>query len=402
MDKSVDDVADAPAFALSLERLRSRRSSKWRKYESDVIPAWVADMDCATAPPVRAALSRLLEEDDYGYPQREGGRADLAVALAFSDRMRRLYGWRTDPSAVQVTTDLIQATFAAILSFSEPGDGVILHLPAYAPFHEAIQSTGRRTVVWRMRDAGTAWDGNVGALEALIDPGCRMLVLCNPQNPTGHVFTVEELKEIARIAVRHNLVVLSDEIHCDILFDGRRHVPIASLSPEIGERTVTMNSATKSFSIPGGRCAALHFGAQALQEQFYAKISRRLLGSASVFGVDATVAAWREGDAWLAETLAHLQRMRDRVVERLARDLPAIRLRRPEATYMAWLDCSGLGLNEPAASFFLREAKVAFNPGDEFDPARSDHCRLNFATSRQIIDQIMDRMVAAVASRRSP
>lgn len=385
-----------PIFGLDMEQLRARRNSKWAKYGHDVIPAWIADMDCTTAPAVQAAIQVLVNQQDYGYPLRDGERADFAVSRAFCERMSQLYRWKTGPAHVQPLADLVQATFAALTVYSAPGEGVILQLPAYGPFHEAIHTTGRRLVPWHMRDNGEGWDGNIDALEALITEDTRILVLCNPQNPTGHVFSRAELEAIGQLVIRHNLVVLSDEVHCDILFDGRQHIPLASLSPAIAAHTVTLNSATKSFNIPGLRCAVVHFGSDSLRDRFLQRMPRRMLGTPSVFGIDATVAAWTRSDEWLKKAVAHLQDMRDLATEAIARDMPGIRCHTPEATYMAWLDCSALDLGEPAANFFLREAKVAFTAGEEFDPDRADFCRLNFATSRPLLSEILDRMTQAL------
>jgi len=383
-------------FSLSRQDLLGRRNSKWNKYDEHVIPSWIADMDCGVAPAIQEAMEALVRQQDYGYPLRDGDRADLAVSRAFCERMARLYDWQTEADLVQPLADLVQATFASLVAYSKPGDGVILHLPAYGPFHDAIHTTGRKLIPWYMRDNGAGWDANVDALEGLITPDTRILILCNPQNPTGHIFSREELMRIGEIAEKHDLIVVSDEIHCDILFDGAVHIPLCSLSPEFAKRTVTLNSATKSFNIPGTRCAVIHFGTAALRDRFLKSMPRRMLGTPSVFGIDATVAAWRDSDDWLAATMSHLTKMRNLTFDRINAEMPAIRLHKPEATYMAWLDCSAFKLGEPAGAFFLREAGIAFNAGEVFDPARQDFCRINFATSREILDEILNRMAEAI------
>lgn len=224
-------------------------------------------------------------------------------------------------------------------------------------------------------------------------------MLCNPQNPTGRVFGRAELERLGEVALRHDLIVVSDEIHSDLVYPGRAHIPFGSLSPELGARTITITSATKSFNIPGLRCALLYFGSQALKDRFHERVPRRILGAPAIVGIDATIAAWDEGQAWLDDVLAYLTANRDHLADRVARDLPRVTFHKPEATYMAWLDCSALGLDKPAQQFFLDEAKVGMSAGETFDPACAHHARLNFATSRKILDEMIDRMAAAVSGR---
>ncbi|MCC6303912.1 MAG: PatB family C-S lyase [Rhodobacteraceae bacterium] len=379
--------------------MRSRRHAKWTMFGAEAIPAWVAEMDFALALPIRRAIAELSDRMDFGYPLREGGVAENAVGTAFARRMKSRFGWEIDPQLVQPVAELVQGTFAPIMAFSDPGDGIVLHTPAYPPFYEAISTLGRTLVANRLRDGARRFEIDFDALEAAIGPRTRMILLCNPQNPTGRVFEPAELARIAAIALARDLVVVSDEIHSDLVFPGHRHIPFATLSPEIAARTVTISSATKSFNIPGLRCAVMHFGTQALRDRFHERIPRRLLGAPAIVGIDATIAAWDEGQPWLDEVMDHLAANRDHLVLRVARDLPGVSFHPPEATYMAWLDCSGLKLDRPAQRFFLEEAKVAMSAGETFDPAAPHFLRLNFATSRSILDEIIDRMAAAVRRR---
>ena len=388
-------------FELSVDALRARRNSKWNRYGGDVIPAWVAEMDFSVAAPIQAAVQQTVDQMDYGYPLRNGARADIAVNNAFAARMKERFDWEVDPDNVLALADLVQGTFAPIRVFSEPGDGVVLQVPAYPPFREAIIDNGRRLIEFPMVDDGTRYQLDIAALERLIDPTTRILVLCNPQNPTGRVFERDELLEFGRVAIERDLIIISDEIHSDLVFDGRKHIPIASLSPEIAARTVTITSPTKSFNIPGLRCAVVYFGTAALRDRFFKSFPRRMVGAPNIIGIDATVAAWTQGQPWLDEVLAHLGKVRDRVASRLRKELPEINFHIPEATYMAWLDCSKLGFNVTAADFFLQNAKLAFSPGETFDPASRQFIRFNFATSTAIADEILDRMVEAVKRARS-
>jgi cystathionine beta-lyase len=374
--------------------LRARRTSKWHKFPDDVLPAWVADMDFGVAPSITAALTRLTRNQEYGYAAREG-----AVAEAFVRRMQRRFGWHTNPADTVVLGDLVQASFSSVMAFSEPGDAVLLQLPSYPPFMRAIEDTGRHLIANPMRDDGTRWVLDLAAYETAPDRRMRMLIFCHPQNPTGRAYSRAELEAVADFVIRHDLVVVSDEIHADIVYPGNIHIPLASLHPDIAARTITITSATKSFNIPALRCAVMHFGAPALQARFFQRIPSRLLGSPGVTGVDATVAAWDDGQPWLDEVLGHLRANRDWLAETIAAELPGVTMRVPEATYLAWLDCRALELPCPAGQFFLDHAKVALNFGETFGAQYGGFARLNFATPAPILRQIVARMVDGVRNR---
>lgn len=399
-DRDAPPAGDVPGLTLTKQQVLARQSYKWRQYPQGVIAACVADMDLRTAPAVEAALADIIDRVDFTYPLRDGRKADRAVAAAFAARMRRLYGWEAAPEQVLALPDLVQGTFAAVMAYSDPGDGVIVQVPNYAPFREAIEGTGRRLIALEMECGARGYWFDLDKLAAKVDARTKVLILCNPHNPTGRVFTRAELEGVLAFAERHDLIVVSDEIHAELLYPGVSHLPFASLSPAAAARTVTLNSATKCFNIAGLRCAVAHFGTAALQERFHARIPVRLTGAVNNFGIDATLAAWNEGQAWLDEVCAHLLAMRDHLVDVLRRELPAIRFHVPEATYLLWMDCSALELGQPAASFFLEHARVALSPGEIFDPRAAHYARLNFATSRPILDEMLDRMIAAVRKHR--
>lgn len=382
------------ATDFDISRLRARRTNKWHKFPADVLPAWVADMDFGVAPSVTAALERLAQNQEYGYAAREG-----ALAAAFVRRMERRFGWHTDAADTIAVGDLVQASFSSVMAFSEPGDAVLLQLPSYPPFMAAINDTGRRLLANPMRDNGTRWVLDLAAYDAAPDPRARVLIFCHPQNPTGRAYGRAELEAVAAFAIRHDLVVVSDEIHADIVYPGNTHIPLASLGPDIAARTVTITSATKSFNIPALRCAVMHFGAPSLKARFTARIQPRLLGSPGVTGVDATIAAWDDGQPWLDEILACLKANRDFLVQSVGTDLPGITLRTPEATYLAWLDCTALELPTTAGQFFLDHARVGLNFGETFGARYTGFARLNFATPAPILREIIGRMTKAIRQR---
>jgi len=259
----------------------------------------------------------------------------------------------------------------------------------------SVEANQRILLPLEMRDNGERMVFDADELDTLA-ARARMLILCNPHNPSGRVLDREELQVIAECAERHDLLVVVDEVHADLVYPGHEHIAFASLSPELAARTVTLYSATKSFNLPGLRCAFAAFGSAALFNRFSQHIPPRLLGDPNVFGMDATLAAWEQGDEWLTTVLAHLQRSRDHLVKRISTEMPGVRLYKPEATYLAWLDCRGLNLDVPAARYFLQQARVALSPGQAFLPGAEQFVRLNFAASSSLLDRIVDQMVSAV------
>jgi cystathionine beta-lyase len=380
---------------LDLAALRRRRGEKWQLYGPDVLPAWVAEMDFPLCAPVRRVLESALEIDDLGYP------LDVqpdALPAAFVERMESRFGWRPDPRGIEVLTDVVQGIYIAIDQFSAPGEGVLVQTPVYAPFLSAVRELGRRLVEGPLVAGDTRYEIDFDPLRHAIDPSTRVFLLCNPQNPTGRVFERRELETLAEIALAHDLVVVADEIHADLVYDSRRHIPFASLSPEVEARTLTLTSATKAFNIPGLRCAIAHFGSEALRKRF-ARVPRHVRGGLGSLGQAATVAAWREGQPWLDAVLAYLDGNRHRVAHFVAERLPGVRSFEPEATFLAWLDCRALELEPSPHQFFLEHARVALSDGGVFGAPGRGFARLNFATSRPLLDEIGTRIEKSLRER---
>ncbi|MGE0878060.1 MAG: MalY/PatB family protein [Acidimicrobiia bacterium] len=363
-----------------LSGLRSRRMIKWRAYAgTDVIPAWVADMDLAVAPLVREAMGRAIAASDLGYPPEEhaSGLADV-----FAARAERRWGWKPDPSLTHSLPYVARGLVNAVEAFTLPGDRVVVQTPIYPPFLSIAADLGRIVVPSPFGDP-------------LPQEGARIVMLCNPHNPLGRAMTREELIEIAEWAERHDAVIVSDEIHGDLVYTPNRHIPIASLGDDVAARTVTLVAASKAFNLAGMRCAIAASGSRALHERLMA-LGPYTRDGVSTLGIVATEAAWSlEGDEWLDGTIALLQRNRDWLCEQLANRLPVIRSTPPEATYLAWLDCRGLGLDDPTRHF-LERAGVALSNGRGFGPEGEGHVRLNFATYPAVLAEIVDRMEASL------
>src|SRR5688572_2092287 len=354
-------------------------------------------MDFAIPDEVQEAIERVVRLRDYGYGSGHGVReGQEGLAEAFAYYAKESFGWEVDPAGVLPVGDLIQGMYSSVYAFSEPGDGVVVQTPIYPPFLDTIATTERRLVENRLADDGTKYAVDVDNLRAVVDKSTRLLMIPNPHNPTGRVFTRDELQAMLDLAVQHDLIVVSDEIHADLVYSGHEHIPFASLGPDVAARTITLTSATKGFNIPGLRCALMYFGSQELKARFHQRMPARLLGSPNIIGIDATIAAWRHGQPWLKEVMTILEQNRARLSEFFAKEMPAIEYHQPEATYLAWLDCRGLNLGTSPFEFFLDKAKVGLMEGASFGEAGVGHVRLNFGTSPAILDQILTRLAESV------
>jgi cystathionine beta-lyase len=385
---------------LSIEQLRARRGNKWRRFPPDVLPAPVADMDFAVPDEVQEAIEAIVRLRDYGYGTGSGAREGAeGLPVAFAEFASAAFDWgdhTVDPDGVLPLGDLIQGMYSSVYAFSEPGDGIVVQTPIYPPFLDTIATTGRRMVENRLVDDGTKFAVDVDGLRKVIDKGTRLLMLPNPHNPTGRAFTRDELLVMAEVAVEHDLIVVSDEIHADLVYSGHEHIPFASLGEEVAARTITLTSATKGFNIPGLRCALMYFGSLELKERFHRRMPARLLGYPNVIGIDATIAAWRHGQPWLKQVMAILAKNRATLTAFLAKEMPGVKYRQPEATYLAWLDCRGMNLPGSPFQFFLDKAKVGLMDGAAFGEAGVGCVRLNFGTSPTILDQILTRLAESV------
>jgi cystathionine beta-lyase len=388
------DAADPFGLtSFGIADLVARPGVKW-SHPAGRLASWVADMDFPIAPAVTARLTQRVGVD-VGYPAWDEAARSPLPAL-FAERMAARYGWRPDVDRLHELTEVLQGIALAVHHLTEPGDGVVVHTPAYPPFLQLIAATGRRLIEVPARGAADRFQWDYEDLAARLAAGAgspgaaRLWILCHPHNPTGRVFGPEELGGVAELAARHDLVVLSDEIHADLVHRGATHVPFAALGPDIAARTVTLSSSSKAFNLAGLRWAILHAGHDGLHGALRA-LPPHLLGVPNLLAVEATEAAWTEGDGWLAAVLGVLDENRHRLADLLAERLPAVRYHVPEATYLAWLDCRELGFgDDPAVEF--RKRGVELSPGPTFGSGGRGFARLNFATSPAVLDEIVARL----------
>ena len=362
-------------------------SEKWNKYKGrDIIPLWVADMDFRSPPPLIEALHGRVEHGVFGYTYPEQGLIDVVLAALVRD-----YGWKIDPEWLVWLPGLVCGLNVLCRAIGEPGDDVLTVIPVYPPFMSAPALTDRTVTKVPLLLREGRWVPDFAALERAITPRTRLLLLCNPHNPVGRVWNREELLKFHEIAERHDLVIGSDDIHSELILDKElRHIPIASLSPEISARTITLLAPSKTYNIPGLGCSFAVISNPALRDRFK-KAMGRLVPHLNLFAYTAAESVYRDGEPWRAALLEYLRGNRDLVAEAVAR-MPGMETYHVEATYLAWIDTRGAGIENPGR--FFEEAGVGLSDGGDFDA--TGFVRLNFGCSRILLKEALARMEAAL------
>ena len=384
----------SPLTPAGLDHIIDRRNAadckKWRLYPEDVLPMWVADMDFAVAEPILAALRGRLAHPVFGYAQ-----PPEALRNAIVEALARQHNWCIQPDDLVFLPGVEPGFNMALKAMLKPGDGVVVQTPMYRPILSAPGHWGLRRIDEPLVRAGLGYAIDPAGLEHALGQA-RAFLLCNPHNPIGKVFTDAELSFIAAACEQHDVLIISDEIHCDLVYSGHRHRPIATLAPEIAERTITLMSASKTFNIAGLKTAFAIIPNAILRQRFQ---SSRLgmVDSVNLMGLEATRAAFESCEAWRQATVAYLEGNRDHLASELKRRLPAIGFRPPEASFLAWLDCSALKLVHEPQQFFLKKARVSFSAGADFGATGKGHVRLNFGCPRAQLDEALNRIEQALA-----
>jgi cystathionine beta-lyase len=389
------------------DTLIERRSSgcvKWNLYDADVLPLWVADMDFAAPEPVMRALRRRVEHGVFGYGGFHHGKDPLGLKETICQRTSSRYGWKVSPDQVMFLPGLVCGLNVVCRAIGEPGDGVLVNTPIYPPFLSAPINQGRplETAGLAIRREMTGgrehlrYEMDSDAIVHVIRPQTRLLLLCNPHNPVGRAFSRDELTQLANLCLERDLIICADEIHSDLLLDGNRHLPIASLAPEVAQRTITLLAPSKTFNLPG-----LYFSILIIQNPQLRQLVERarsgIVPDVNVLGYVAAAAAYTQCQEWLDALLHYLTANRNFAADYIARQMPAIRATLPEATYLLWLDCRNAGIQGNPYQFFLEEARVALNDGVAFGSGGEGFVRLNMGCRRATLAQALERMRDALA-----
>jgi cystathionine beta-lyase len=378
---------------ITADELRRRGSLKWTRGGPGVLGTFVAEMDFGTAPSVQAALRDVMERHDYGYLS---DHAAAGMRAACADWQRSAYGWQVDPASIWAMPDVLKCLEATIDVFARPGSPVILPTPAYMPFVSLPGLVGRAAIQVPMvpgPDERPTLD--LDGIDAAFRAGGHLLVLVNPCNPVGRVYSADELAAVAAVVARHDGRVFADEIHAPLVYPGGRHLPYASVSPVAAGHSVTAVSASKAWNLPGLKCAQLivtNDADAATWERHWPRYEH----DASSLGVRAAIAAYSGAGDWLSDVVDYLDGNRHLLAQLLAEHLPGVGYRVPEGTYLAWLDCRALDLEPGPAGFFLERAGVLATDGADCGDAGRGFLRLNFATPRPVLAEMIRRMGAAL------
>ena len=380
------------ADQITMDELRRRGSVKWTRGGPDVIGAFVAEMDFGAAPAVDAALRDVIARSDFGYLSEH---AATEMAQACAAWQQETYGWAVDPARIRPLPDVIKGLEAAITVFSRPDSPVILPTPAYMPFLTVPPRLGRQIIQVPMIASGGRLVLDLDGIDAAFKAGGHLLILCNPCNPVGRVYTGDELAAVAEVVDRNGGRVFADEIHAPLVYPGGKHLPYATISEQAAAHAITATAASKGWNLPGLKCAQLILTSEA-DAAIWAEQGFMMEHGASTPGVRVTTAVYRDGGAWLRDVVDYLDGSRKLLAQWLAEQLPAIGYQPPEGTYLAWLDCRDLGLADSPGDFFLAKARVLLTDGPACGEAGQGHVRLNFATPRPVLAEIVRRMAEAV------
>ncbi|HWR66974.1 MAG TPA: PatB family C-S lyase [Bellilinea sp.] len=367
---------------------RSTESVKWNLFPTDVLPLWVADMDFAVPPVVTEALRQRIAHPIYGYPKVQEG-----LITAIQAHLQRKYDWQVDAAEDFLFLPGVVISFnLATQALAQPGGSLVFMTPVYMPFFELAKNAGLQQVtVDLVQDAGGHFLIDWERLETAIAARPNLLILCNPHNPVGKVFTRSELERVAEICLRYEVPIVADEIHSDLVYSGYEHTPLASLSPEIAANTITLMAPSKTFNVPGLGCSFAIITNPRLRNAF--NLARRgLVHGANLMGMVAAQAAYSGGQDWLRELLVYLEGNRDFLVETIQHQLPHARITPPEGTYLAWIDLQAYNLEPAPSEFLIQQARVALNDGAEFGQAGSGFVRLNFACPRSTLTEALERI----------
>jgi cystathionine beta-lyase len=364
--------------------------------KKDVIPMWVADMDFNTPDFIIKAIKNRLNHEIFGYSLRP----EIYYQSIISWLIRK-HSWHIEKDWISFSPGVVPALNFCTLAFTKPGDGVIVQPPVYFPFFSAVESHGRKLIYNPLRENGGKWEMDFENLESSIHADTKMIIISNPHNPVGRVWSPEELNRLAAICLKNNILILSDEIHCDLVLPDYTHTPMASLSEEIAQKTITFIAPSKTFNLAGLSTSSVVISNPALRRTFARLIESLHVTNGNIFGTIASIAAYSQGYEWLNALLGYIDNNISFVTDYCKQLIPEILPVRPEATYMIWLDCRKLGIKgKELQDFFVRKAGVGMNEGSTFGPGGEGYMRMNVASSHHVVMKAMEQIEKAVSTLR--
>jgi cysteine-S-conjugate beta-lyase len=362
----------------------------------DVIPMWVADMDFSTSDFIVKALHDRLKHEIFGYSFRPP-----EYFTSIIDWLKLRHNWNVEKEWISFCPGIVPALNFCTLAFTQPGDSIIVQPPVYFPFFSATESHGRNLIYNRLKEADGKWIMDYDSLVESIDRKTKMIIISNPHNPIGRVWTRDELNNLADICLKNNILILSDEIHCDLVLPGLTHTPIASLSDKISENTITCIAPSKTFNLAGLSTSSVIISNPVLRKAFNKVVEDLHVGGGNIFGTVASIAAYSHGHQWLDALLNYIDNNFDFVEDYCSKMIPEIQPVKPEATYMIWLDCRKFDMKaKELQNFFVKNAGIGMNEGSTFGPGGEGFMRMNIATPYQTVIKAMEKIERAVAELR--
>ncbi len=359
----------------------------------DVLPLWVADMDFKTPDFIVEAMKKRLEHEIFGYSFKSDSYYEAII-----NWMKRRHGWEVQKGRISSSPGVVAGLTIGIEAFSKPGDGVIVQPPVYFPFFDCVKGTNRKMVENPLKIENGRYTFDFDDLRSKIDEGTRLLLLSNPQNPGGMVWTREELTELADICVENNIMIISDEIHSDLVFEGKRHIPIATLSEKIAQNCMVLMAPSKTFNVAGLTSSVVIIPNKLNYVRYERALGTGHLGMGNIFGTVALEAAYTHGDEWLAQLMGYLWANYQLLADFFAINLPKVKVMKPEATYLVWLDFREYGIkNRELIQFTTQKAKVGLNDGGKFGTGGNGWLRINIGCTRSVLEEALKRIRKAFA-----
>jgi len=371
---------------------RTTESTKWNNCGEELLPMWVADMDFRSPEPIIQALHKRVDHGIFGYPQ-----SPECLRSSVVEWLEKRHGWKVIPDDLVFIPGVVTGFNMAAHTVTNPGDGVLVQTPTYGPFFGVEKNVN---LVQQEMELTNNSDGQYSIdaddFEAAITGRTRVFMLCNPQNPTGRVFRKNELEGMAEICLRNDIIICSDEIHSDLIFQGNKHIPIASIDPEIAANTITLIAPSKTFNIAGLKASVAIITDEKLRKQFDGA-RKGLAGWVNLLGLYGMEAAYEEGEPWLNALLKYLEANRDYAHEFISHKIAGVKMAKPEGTYLAWLDCREMDIEGKHDQFFKEHAKVLMNDGEWFGKGGKGFVRLNFGCPRSMLEDALGRLKEALS-----